>query len=124
MSKLQVDVHWDFKVIADSQMEVYPVLEALTKLLYLDIRSFDIHEYQKFESTLFSLNVDSILDGQISKILDLRSIVSRLGQPIFIDERVIDKTEMFEAIFDSRKHPPAIPEVFWASIYAEKSAMT
>ena len=113
-------IHWNFKVIATSSEEAGTVLNQIARLLNLNIESHEISNYEKFETQLFSLRVKTVLDDSNATVSDVADQFNRLGTPLFVDNREMHGTKQFEAIFDARKHPSTIPEVFWVSIYAEQ----
>ncbi len=119
-STFAMNIHWDFKVIADSQGQVADVFQKIIAEMELDVKSHEITEYPKFTTRLFTLLVDSQMDGRTAGLTDVANLFGRLGTPIFVDKHSRDGLECYEAMFDSRKHLVTIPDVFWARVYAEK----
>ena len=115
-----MNIHWDLKILADTEDQVSEVHQRIVEFLSLDERSHQISEYPKFTSPLFTLTIESVADGRTTQLSTVANLFARIGEPIFVDESNRENYLYYEAMFDSRKHLASIPEIFWARVYAEK----
>ena len=115
-----MNIYWDFKIIADSSAGTSGVMQKIVDQLSLEVKSHEIKQYFKFTTQLYSLAIESKIDGRTHSLADVARLFSQLGTPIFEDLHSRDGVDCYEAMFDSRKQLAIIPEVFWARAYVEK----